>query len=57
MTTKRFLQFRNHVTGEIEMNRRIDVTRKGEREIAQIERGMLINIGPDWLVDDVTEES
>ena len=49
----RYLQFRNWKTGAT--GRRVDVTGQSERQVARCLRGMLINIGDDWLVDDVEE--
>lgn len=50
MEKRRYLQFVHAQTREVA--RSIDVTGKSEREIEKIERGMLINIGDDWFVND-----
>ena len=51
MRMARYLQFRSLKTGEVD--RRIDATGKSDRQVERIERGMLVNIHPDWCVDDV----
>lgn len=51
MSLKRFLQFKNWKTQEVAPNP-IDVTGRSQREINQITRGMQINIGDDWFVED-----
>lgn len=51
---KRYLVFRNLHTRET-TGRKVDVTGRSEREIAQITGGMLINIGENWFVDEVEE--
>lgn len=50
---KRYLCFRHRETREIA--KAVDVTGRSESRIERIEMGMLMNIGPDWFVDDLTE--
>lgn len=52
VSKRRYLQFRNHRTGEAETP--IDVSDRSEREIEKIERGMLRNCDVEngWYVDD-----
>jgi hypothetical protein len=48
--SERYLQFRNTRTGQT--HGRIDVTGHSERSVERVMRGMLINIGDEWVVDD-----
>lgn len=50
---KRYLAVRHMQSREIA--HRVDVTGKSERHVERVLRGMLMNIGPCWFVDDITE--
>ena len=52
--SKRELYFKNYKTGEV--SGRVDVTRRSEREIERVMRGMLINKHDDWLVHDTNDD-
>ncbi len=50
---RRYLQFKNWRTGEL--GDRVDVTGESDHNREKCLRGMLRNIGEDWLVTDIEE--
>ncbi len=52
-TPRVFFERVNYVTGE--RAGRVEITGKSEREVERLERGLLRNLHPDWMLDTVAE--